>query len=588
MQRPGSSDNQAATDNSRAKADDGPPRPGSGGYHDFLRRAMALNNHRAEGAVSEPFVTRVRNLLTMRIVELRRAYFVNFYGMSIGPGSLIAATAKLDKTNPGGISIGSHTRLAFGASVLSHDFVSAINRQTTIGDNCLIGANAIVMPGVTIGDHCIVAAAALVTKNVPSRSVVMGNPAIIIESNIRTGYWGMRHPEAIKRVEGKRDPSNQSEVLSCARNDNLPVFLHLLRLHVPHFSEAYLDIALKEAGFDSFGLIALRADIEQEFGQEITENAWQTVTTAADLFRLIAEEKVGQLPPDAVAAPSAQTGTTVANSIIPAVGSATERRTFSVNMPQMALSGLSESWLFKELGDLHWSLITRGLDTPSSELVDAEGNRLYATFTRLQVSSQRPFAAYRENDEALLEGHINRYGAGIFFSRVDLVAGSQAASAEIMSSFARMGESGKNTSLLKGQPVIPAGCSIEPLASMPPFGHGYRAERSRLNIESIYMCDYELIPSHDINGVGLLYFAAYPIIADICAARYAGRSFPIEYSTRSRDVFYFANSSPDEILVYRIHEWTAKDTHLHVEASLSRKSDGVRMAYIVTNKERVS
>ena len=38
---------------------------------------------------------------------------------------------------------------------------------------------------------------------------------------------------------------------------------------------------------------------------------------------------------------------------------AIERRSYDLNMPQMALGGLSESWLFKELGDIHWRLITR-------------------------------------------------------------------------------------------------------------------------------------------------------------------------------------------------------------------------------------
>ena len=508
--------------------------------------------------------------------------------MSIGPGTLISSTAKLDKTHPGGIFIGSHTRLAFGASVLSHDFVSGINRQTTIGDNCLIGANAIVMPGVTIGDHCIIAAAALVTADVPPRSVVMGNPAIVTESNIRTGYWGMRHPKAIERIEGKPRSGDAVKEQHGMHNDSWERFLNLLSRHAPQFLEEYSDIALKEAGFDSFGLIALRADIEQEFGKGITERGWQTVKTAADLYRLIDSGGDVSPPTGSGALRPVRTDSILASSNEPLFGASSERRVFTLNMPQMALGGLSESWLFKELGDLHWSLITRGLETPSSELVDAEGNRLYATFTRVQVSSKSSFVSYQENDKAQLAGRITRYGAGMFFSHVDIVAGCQEATAEVMSSFARRGDSGQNTALLKGQPVIPHECGIVPLASMPEFGQGYKAARSRLMGESIYTCDYQLIPSHDINGVGLLYFAAYPIIADICSARYAGRSFPMEYSTRFRDVFYFANCSPDDSLTYRIHEWTAKEAKLHVEASLTRKSDGVVMAYVVTDKERVS
>jgi len=49
-----------------------------------------------------------------------------------------------------------------------------------IGDNCWIGANSIIMPGVTIGDNVVVAAGSVVTKDIPDWSLVAGNPARII------------------------------------------------------------------------------------------------------------------------------------------------------------------------------------------------------------------------------------------------------------------------------------------------------------------------------------------------------------------------------------------------------------------------
>lgn len=51
-----------------------------------------------------------------------------------------------------------------------------------IGDNCNIGWNAIILPGVTIGKNCVVGAGAIVTKDVPDNSVVAGCPARVIES----------------------------------------------------------------------------------------------------------------------------------------------------------------------------------------------------------------------------------------------------------------------------------------------------------------------------------------------------------------------------------------------------------------------
>lgn len=52
----------------------------------------------------------------------------------------------------------------------------------SIGDNVWIGGGAIVLPGVSIGDDSIIGAGAVVTKDVPARSVAVGNPARVVRS----------------------------------------------------------------------------------------------------------------------------------------------------------------------------------------------------------------------------------------------------------------------------------------------------------------------------------------------------------------------------------------------------------------------
>ncbi|KAG5646093.1 hypothetical protein DXG03_004332 [Asterophora parasitica] len=52
----------------------------------------------------------------------------------------------------------------------------------TIGDDCWIGGAAVILPGVTIGNGVTVGAGAVVTKDVPDRSVVVGNPAKVIKT----------------------------------------------------------------------------------------------------------------------------------------------------------------------------------------------------------------------------------------------------------------------------------------------------------------------------------------------------------------------------------------------------------------------
>lgn len=53
----------------------------------------------------------------------------------------------------------------------------------TIGDNSLIGINAVVLNGARIGRNCLIGANSLVTENqeIPDGSLVMGSPAKVIK-----------------------------------------------------------------------------------------------------------------------------------------------------------------------------------------------------------------------------------------------------------------------------------------------------------------------------------------------------------------------------------------------------------------------
>jgi len=124
-------------------------------------------------------------------MKLRTMYFNKLWGMDIGPDCNISFSARLDKSYPRGIHIGRSTAVNFGACILTHDYPRGMHVDTWIGDQCQIGANSFIMPGVRIGDSCVVAAAAVVMKDVPPNCLVAGNPARIMEKGIRTGRWGI-------------------------------------------------------------------------------------------------------------------------------------------------------------------------------------------------------------------------------------------------------------------------------------------------------------------------------------------------------------------------------------------------------------
>lgn len=46
----------------------------------------------------------------------------------------------------------------------------------TIGNDCWLGANVVVCPGVTIGDNCVIGAGSVVTKDIPANTLAYGDP----------------------------------------------------------------------------------------------------------------------------------------------------------------------------------------------------------------------------------------------------------------------------------------------------------------------------------------------------------------------------------------------------------------------------
>lgn len=59
----------------------------------------------------------------------------------------------------------------------------AIIHGASIGKNCLVGMNAVIMDQVELGDECIVGALAFIKTGtiIPARSMVVGNPAKIVK-----------------------------------------------------------------------------------------------------------------------------------------------------------------------------------------------------------------------------------------------------------------------------------------------------------------------------------------------------------------------------------------------------------------------
>lgn len=106
------------------------------------------------------------------------------------------------------IEIGENTTISSEVLFLVHDYsIGAAIRSVRpvtkgalphflkgikIGNNVFIGAKAIILPGTTIGDNTIIGAGSVVKGNIPSGSVIAGNPAKVIKS---TEDYALAHIE---------------------------------------------------------------------------------------------------------------------------------------------------------------------------------------------------------------------------------------------------------------------------------------------------------------------------------------------------------------------------------------------------------
>lgn len=364
--------------------------------------------------------------------------------------------------------------------------------------------------------------------------------------------------------------------------------LHIIKSIVPDFQDENIELSFADAGIDSIDLVSIRVKLEKSESVFIPDGEWLDFNSIKDVLDFFA---------------SSSETTNQSTSQKP---SFFLQKEYLINMPQMALEGLSENWLFKELGDTHWEMLCNGLHRKSFELDDALGNRLYATFVRIRISLNNSLKEFKENETAELSGNIDRFGESMYFSNIDLKSGTQKLSANLMTTFS-IRNAVDNTKLVKSRPS-PGPNEINQLSDFPIFIEDYRQVKKGnlhevkfedlvfdVSENSLFEFEYDLNPFYDLNGVNLLYFAAYPIINDYCEAKYfnskdyAEGRWEQEFYTSFKDIFYYANSNIDDKIIYKLASYKfINSDKVKISSLLIRKSDQQIMARIFTVKTRTS
>lgn len=342
----------------------------------------------------------------------------------------------------------------------------------------------------------------------------------------------------------------------------------------------------KHLAIDSIDLVSLRVEIENILGRMIPNHDWLSFQNLNDIISYCEKIK-----------PSEQ------QNISTSKGFNKEKVQNFITMPQMCLEALSENWLFKESGDLHWDMLCKGLNTDSSKLQDDLGNRLYATFVRIRIDGTGNLSDFKENSPYDFSAELSRFGLGMFFSKINFHSLETSMKIDMMTSFSVRKSTGDNKSLAKSQPNVEH-CEIPQTTELPVFGNEYRLIKKgelktffhkdyvfNISENQIFSYEYSLNPYYDLNGVGLLYFAAYPVISDYCELQYfrehSDENWAENYFTLFRDIMYYANTDAQDKIIYVLNSVEQlTENRVKIQATLYRKSDQKMMARIFTVKQK--
>lgn len=112
------------------------------------------------------------------------------YGYNISIGENFYANHNLIILDPGKVEFGDNVFIGPNCAFYTPEHpLDAETRNKgleyakpiKVGNNVWLGGNVVVLGGVTIGDNSVIGAGSVVTKDIPSNSIAVGNPAKVIK-----------------------------------------------------------------------------------------------------------------------------------------------------------------------------------------------------------------------------------------------------------------------------------------------------------------------------------------------------------------------------------------------------------------------
>ncbi|MEA2700222.1 MAG: hypothetical protein QOI66_4493 [Myxococcales bacterium] len=293
-------------------------------------------------------------------------------------------------------------------------------------------------------------------------------------------------------------------------------------------------------------------------------------------------------------------------------------RRIRIGMPHMDAAGLSENWLLRHCGDLHWEGITRRLGVASHEIRTEARQRLYPTVIALRGRYQAPLVAVRENDVLSAAVEVSPCGGACAHGQITACVGDRRFTIELLTTFAQRQEDG---GLRMALPAARLASRWTPIGPAPALVSLAKAARRGEPLDDVFLAPsltvsgpplgettLEPSPYADYNGAGLLYFASYPTIADTAERQLVRRlglapagvgDWALGTSAVKRDVFFYGNLPLGETLTVELLAFDLEPpagvleppagvpeppAGVKTRVRLRRQQDGTAIADVVTRR----
>jgi probable biosynthetic protein (TIGR04099 family) len=250
-----------------------------------------------------------------------------------------------------------------------------------------------------------------------------------------------------------------------------------------------------------------------------------------------------------------------------------------LGMPHLNASGLSETWLMKELGHRHWLMLARHLGIDNADFRTADGEEAYAAICATSLTDAR-FNVVQANNILAIHSRLSAVSRTQTSTRHELsVQGRSVGAVELISTFVHRKIKGNNHSIARVTLREPQAQRFE-FSLLAQNAADIRNGRLAthfgfpvLATKALRTFKFDPSTSQEFNGAGLFYFAEFQALTDRALENW----FPSKSPITQREVFFLGNIEKNESVFFDLIDYSGEQETVYGRL---RREDGKVIARI--------